>query len=301
MTRKIGKLTFCLLFAVQTVLILNGQEGPEELRRGIDLYKDSNFAVALATFKDVLDNEEERSFHGDAIFWVAKTESALGNYTQAVEDLDHFLESFPENPYFSMGKYERARLLHLQGKHQEALVLLEEFISSYPQSAYVPNAYYWMGEALYALGDLKNAEIMFYTVSLEYPESFRAEAARYRRALLGLKYREEELLKLLNWSHQEHLRSLEEARESERAFAETLENYRQRIRALEEEGYREERIDLQERVHYLEEELQRAQAEIEIQSMTEIRRTQALEVKEEALRLKEYYLDRLIREYEGKQ
>ncbi len=302
MKRKIGNVAICLFF---TLLFAPTLVGQENIRRGIELFKESRFPAALEAFKTVLAEPSLGPFHGDAFFWTAKADAALGRYGEASRNLEHFLKNFPENPYIPEGKYEKGRLLHLQGEHEGAIIVLEEFLSRYPESEYAPNAYYWMGEALFALGDLKNAERMFSTVSLRYPGSFRAEAAGYRLALLGLRYREEELLKLLKWSHEEHLKALEDSQKNEIAYAESLKAYQRKLSALEVRDSDGEVLRLTEKVRSLEEQLRKAVSEPAVApegagGADGDGRVRALEVKEEALRLKEFYLDRLIREYEGK-
>jgi chromosome segregation ATPase len=126
----------------------------------------------------------------------------------------------------------------------------------------VANAYYWSGEALFELGHLSRARTLFQTVVEDYPTSFRVEAARYRISIIELKSREEELLKLLRFSHEESLRALEEFRQREQTYQEALAEYRRRLASLSEDDFRAEIEVLRAQIEELNEELAEQRAAV---------------------------------------
>jgi tetratricopeptide (TPR) repeat protein len=167
----------------------------------------------------------------------------------------------------------------------------------------VPNAYFWIGESLYSLGRLEEAERVFARVLRDYPQSYKVEAASYRLSLLEFKKREEELLRLLKWSHEEFLRTVEEYQRREKAYEQALAAYQQRTggaeqrqaeaRALEE--LKAENTALRGRLQLVE-----TQAAGEAQEKQEKARQladleKALALKAEALALKESLLLRYER------
>ena len=79
------------------------------------------------------------------------------------------------------------------------------------------------------LGRLEEAERAFTAVTQNYPSSVKVEAATYRIALIGLEYRQRELLKLLTWSHEESLRSVEDFRRREKAYESSIALYQKQI------------------------------------------------------------------------
>jgi hypothetical protein len=145
---------------------------------------------------------------------------------------------------------------------------------------------------------------MFSTVVSQYPTSFRVEAAKYRISTIELKYREEELLKLLKWSHEEYLKALEEFKRRETTYEEAITAFQRKIAALTAQDFHGEIIRLTERVRVLEAELNQAKAavqeKIDAPRGNLENRLKAVALKEEALLLKEYYLDKLIKAAEGK-
>jgi hypothetical protein len=60
----------------------------------------------------------------------------------------------------------------------------------------------------------------------DYPQSFKVEAARYRLSLIEFKRREEQLLRLLKWSHEDFLKTVEEFRRRQAAYEQELAAYR---------------------------------------------------------------------------
>jgi glycerophosphoryl diester phosphodiesterase len=145
---------------------------------------------------------------------------------------------------------------------------------------------------------------MFTTVVNRYPTSARVEAARYRIALVSLKYREEELLKLLKWSHEEYLKSLESRENLERTYTEIVASYQRQIAALNTGDLHAEVIRLTEEARVLRAEVAALKAAGTDKIITDgpefEGRMQILAAREEALKLKETYLNQLIEEYERK-
>jgi TolA-binding protein len=300
-----------MAFIIIAIFLLPGVASAQEkggglmlLQQGIEHYKVSDFQNSLIRFRGILSDPAAASYNGDAYFWIAKSNLALGRYEEAEKNLEHFLKTFPDNPFYAEGLYEKGRLLFLQGEFETSLQALQSFISAYPDSPYLANAYYWSGESLFSLGDLSSAERMFTIVVSRFPTSFRVEAARYRISTIELKYREEELLKLLKWSHEEYLKALEEFKKRETTYEEAVTAFQRKIAALTAQDLHGEIVKLTERVRVLEAELN--QAKTTIQEKTSApqenleNRLKAAAIKEEALLLKELYLDKLIKTAEGK-
>jgi hypothetical protein len=63
----------------------------------------------------------------------------------------------------------------------------------------------------------------------KYPQSAKFEASSYRIALIDQKKIENELLKLLKWSHEESLKTVEEYQRRERTYEQAIIAYQKRI------------------------------------------------------------------------
>ncbi|GAB4224460.1 MAG: tetratricopeptide repeat protein [Spirochaetales bacterium] len=301
------------------------------LKEGITAFRLGDYQVALYRFREILTDPKEKDFHGDAYFWIARTYLALSRLEEAAKHLEYFLSRYPDNPYAMEGMYEKGRLLYLQRQYAECIEQLERFLKTYPDSPYGANAYYWIGEASFSLGRLKEAEKIFHFVVTQFPSSFKVEAARYRLDIIQLKYREEELMKLLQWSHEEHLKALEEFQKREADYLETIKTYQRRVALLSSQDYQGEILKLSEQVRALENELAQARRNEETlrveketleKALASLRventgskggiesggvsdaaaiknLLELLQVKQEALSLKEKYLEKLKNEVLG--
>lgn len=281
------------------------------LEEGLDDFRNGSYEQAMVTFRELLSSPDAAPYRADAYFWIGRSALAAGRLDEAAENLEFFLQNYPEHRFASEARYQRGRLLFLQEDYRQSIRALEDFISRHPDSRFLPNAYYWIGESLYALGRFDEAAEVFRTVTSEYPESFRAEAADYRLSVIELGRREESLLQLLRWSHQEYLNAIDEFEQRERTYEEALAEYRERLRRLASGDFRAEIDRLSNRVSELEGEL--AEREREVRDLRQrlsagttpvaappgAREDRLLDAKARALELKEFYLNQLSGPREG--
>jgi hypothetical protein len=152
---------------------------------------------------------------------------------------------------------------------------------------------------------------------VEYPKSAKLEASRYRLSLLEFKKRENELLKLLQWSHEEALKSVEEFRRREKAYEQAIAAYQRKLSSPAEsvagaeaaaalEQLRSENLALKEAIADLEAQLAAVSEGATDTSVEELQqrlndienREKALQIKADALALKERLLQKLSEESE---
>lgn len=233
------------------------------LQEAIAGFQDSQFNDAILKLRDILLDPDYEQYHGDAYFWIAKSYMALMRLADAERNLEFFLLNYPDSPFYPEANYQKGRLLYLQGEYQAAIQVFQTFVEGFPTSPFIANAYYWSGESLYSLGHFDRAKELFERVVRDFPNSFRVEAARYRISLIELRGREEELLKLLRWSHEEYLDAVERFQRRERTYEEAIESYQRRLASLSTDDFRQEIERLSEREEELEEQLAARNATIE--------------------------------------
>lgn len=226
-----------LLFGIGSIF---AQEVPQGLSTGLREYQAGGFEAALVAFQEASVASSGTEYEAYADFWIARSFMALSRYGDASDAFDLFLSSFDSHPYSEEATYQRARLFYLTEEYEAAVQRFDDFQERYPESDFSANSLYWTGESLFALGLLSESRRFFAEITERYPTSFRVEAARYRQDVIDLKQREEELLTLLRWSHEEFLSSLEEFRQKELAYQEALRSYRDRLGSLASEDFREE-------------------------------------------------------------
>ncbi|MFW5684152.1 MAG: tetratricopeptide repeat protein [Spirochaetota bacterium] len=245
-------LIIALLLCIPLALVGAQSDVPVELADGLRAFQAGELERALDEFEAALERDDIPAWRGHALFWAARTQMARGRYAAAADFFDTFLARFDAHPYREESLYQRARLFFIKEEYETAVQRFSAFIDSYPQSAFYPNALYWSGEALFELGRLDEAERLFAEVTDHYPSSFRVDAARYRLDVIELARRENELLRLLQWSHEEYLSALETFQQRERSYQEALRSYRDRLAGLATEDFRAEIAGLNARVEELE-------------------------------------------------
>lgn len=201
--------------------------GQDSLNRGLEAYSRGDWAGAVVSFKRAA--SENGAASGDAGYWLVMAETAMGDYKSALRDADSFLENYPQDKRYGDMLYQKGRILHLSGKYDDSIVVLGTFANSYSGNEYVSSAVYWIGENLYLLGRFDEAEKMYRKVLAEYPLSVKKEASSYKIQLIEQKEREEELLEILRWSHEESLKVIEEYSRRERNYEQALNAYQKKV------------------------------------------------------------------------
>ncbi len=219
---------------------------------GQRLYSQSDFTGARNVFQNILNTPSQSLIHGSSLLWLAKTEMALRSFDQASQALETFLSKYPRHPSYNEALYEKGRLFFYQDEFENSILILDEFLKTQPGPELGSNALFWMGEDSFQLGRWEESQVFFRRVIEFYPSSYKVEASRYRLSMIELKIREEELLRLLKWSHEEILNALDEFRRRERAYQQAIQAYQKRILELESGS------DQSVRIRQLEEELRLA-------------------------------------------
>ena len=285
---------------------------PEALQNGISSYQQGRYTDALRSFRRVITDSSYETYQGDGYFWVGKTYIAMSEYDEAARNLEYFLSTYDESRLRSEGLYQKGRLLYLQRDYEQAIQVLYSFINQYPDDPYLANSYFWIAESLYSLGHFEEAERVYAHVADRFPSSFKVEAARYRLQLIQFKYRENEIVKLLKISHEEYLEAIDEFLQREKAYEQALSEYQKRLAIVLNEDTQSE-LD---RLNATVKEQQVTIARVEDQNRQLLARVsdtaggavpaaetqsriaptdtdrvrQLLEMKAEALELKEFYL-----------
>ncbi len=200
--------------------------------QGIDLFTQRPYDKADPGLRAVIRGSAAQASQPDAPPVLAKSHMAVGDLDEA-ERTPRGTTSQPirQAADYPEALYQKGRLLYMQEQYEPAVQVLQGFLSAYPKSAFVPNAYFWVGESLYALGKLDEALTVYRKVVRDFPSSFKAEAAQYRVSLIELGRREAELAKLLKWSHEDSLKTIEEYQRRERAYEQAIEAYQKRLAA----------------------------------------------------------------------
>ncbi len=223
--RSILSMALCCLLT--TVL---GAESPGAslLAQGQDAYAKGNYLDALTQFQRLVSDPQTRT-RPEPYLWLAKTYFAVLDTKNASQNLDYYLANFPQDPGRAEALYLQARILYSDGDYAHAIQAFGQYLDTSPTGDQVPNSLFWMAESAFALGHYEEAASLYTKIVQGYPSSFKWEASRYRLSVIDLKHREDELLKLLQWSHAESINSEEDFQRRERVYQQSLAAYQKKL------------------------------------------------------------------------
>ena len=232
---------FCfLLLAAVVSTAQNGNQSDYSRRfnNGAQLYEHSRWGEAAMEFRRAQETAANMNDWSQALYWVILSELANTDYGSALRDMDELQRNAPNSNFNRDMLYHRARVYYNQGFFDEALLLFRHYADSVTDANRETAdrraaAFFWMGECLYSMGQFDEAENFYSWVITRYPESPKIEAASYRIDLIRQKKVEAELLALLQWSHEESLRTSEDYQRKIRTYEYTLNTYQRRIAELQ--------------------------------------------------------------------
>jgi len=243
--KKFAFFAFLSIFSIFSVFSqgqpkakLNSSESAN-LKQGADAYKKEDWTSAIFFLRKVV---AVPGFASDEnMFMLIKSEIYAGEYRQAQNDCEKFLEQFAFSPYAEYVKYQNGRLLHLLSRNEDAILSLSDFCHQHSDSELYPLALFWIAESFYDEYNFESARGLYERVVNDYPACEKAPQAQYKLDLIERRAREEKMLYLLKVIGEENLSSREEYERQLRVYA------------LEDEsGVRRSLLDAQARIAELE-------------------------------------------------
>jgi len=228
---------FLLSAGISTAQSNNQVDYLRRIQNGAQLYDLSRWYESAVEFRRAQEIAGNINDWSQALYWVILSELAYSDYGSALRDMDELQRVAPNSSFNRDMLYHRARVYYNQGFFDEALLLFRRFtdvISDDDNEAADRKAaaFFWMGECLYSMSRLDEAESFYSWVITTYPESPKFEASSFRIDLIRQKKIEAELLALLQWSHEESLRTSEDYQRQIRTYEYTINSYQRRIAEL---------------------------------------------------------------------
>lgn len=224
-----NKFFLILLIFINIYIFAQNSNANKIMESGLNNFSNRNYTLALSDFRNIILNSENESLHGTAYYWIARSYMAQNFLDKAENNLDFFIQNFSGNVLYPDAVYQKARLLFRKGKYDNSIQIFYKFIEIYGDHPYLSNSYFWIAESLYSLGHLEEAERIYTMIIREYPNSYKLEASKYKLSLITLKFRENELLKLLKISHEEYLKVLEDFQRREKTYEQSISDYQRRL------------------------------------------------------------------------
>ena len=287
------------------------------MESGLNNFTKGNYTLALGDFREIVLDSNFETLHGTAYYWIARCYMAQNLLDKSENNLDFFIQNYKENKLFPDAVYQKGRLLFRKGDYDSAIQIFYKFIESYSDHPFVSNSYFWIAESLFYLGHLEKSEIIYSMIIREYPNSYKLEASKYKLSLISLKYREIELLKLIKISHEEYLKALEDFQRREKTYEQTISSYQRRLFSATSDDHKvvvsdmteelsrkddslaslnRQILQLNETIKMLKEQLSALASTDEgtpavIVGTGSLKNARLLDVKDSALKLKEFYIN----------
>lgn len=112
-----------------------------------------------------------------------------GNYALALQELEEFLQRYPDSPLADDAQYLRGEVHFSQQQYPEAVEVFDQLVREYPRGDKIGPAYLKKGLALLEMNRTADAVVQLQHVIDTYPESEEARIARDRLRDLGLRER----------------------------------------------------------------------------------------------------------------
>jgi len=242
MTQKIRVFWLFVIILFILPVVITAQESVQEqytrrFQNGTQFYQLTRWQEAAIEFRRAQEISNNVTDWSRALYWVILSQMAYSDFGSALRDMEELERRAPNSTYTRDMVYHRARVYFNQGYFEDALILFNRYNASTADSDRQSAdrraaAFFWMGESLYAMSQFDEAEKFYAWVVGRYPDSPKNEAASYRLDLIKQKKIEAELLALLQWSHEESLRTSEEHQRTIRTYEHTLNMYQRRIAEL---------------------------------------------------------------------
>ncbi len=217
-----------LLAAVGLLAAAASAQTGATLKDGLELYRGGRWRDAIISLRQTAASAGA-DVAAEAQYWIALAELASGDYEASLRDLEDLSAKKNAASFTAEIPYQKGRVLYHLGRYDEAIQMLKTYGDASVDAARKSASAYWIGECLYALGRFTEARAAFSLVVDRYPDSVKYEASYYRVSLIDQKGRETELLKLLKWSHEESLKTVEEYQKRERSYEQAIVAYQKRI------------------------------------------------------------------------
>lgn len=310
-----NKLFIVFFIFINVLAFAQISNGNKIMASGLNNFSSGNYTPALGDFREIILNSNYESLHGTAYYWIARCYMAQNLLDKAENNLDFFIQNFSENKLFPEAVYQKGRLLFRKGNYDSAIQVFYKFIESYSDHPSVSNSYFWIAESLYYLGHLDESIIIYSMIVREYPNSYKLETSKFKLSLITLKYRENELLKLIKISHEEYLKALEDFQRREKTYEQTISSYQRRLLAATSDDHKvvvsemteelstkdnklasmeRQIVQLNQTISNLKEQLENLayEKDVTLTATTDTSKSaRLLDVKDSALKLKEFYIN----------
>jgi soluble lytic murein transglycosylase len=167
------------------VALLDAGHEVDDFQRGLVNYHARSFTPAVAAFTRYL-QQNPANHREDVHLFLAWSYEGLGNVGAAVQELDTFIESHPDEPeLMAQGWWEKARLQARAGQQTAAVASYRRLVELFPNYSEAPAAAWWAANLTERAGDGAGAATLYRRMAAAYPLHNDAPRALFRAGLMA--------------------------------------------------------------------------------------------------------------------
>ncbi len=244
---KLSKTSLFIIFLITFTqqLLFSQDYFHDDYMKGKEAYLNNQYDRALTHFENALSDISPEA-KPVIYYWIGQSHMALGNYSKADNIFNNIINTYPSSPESVNSLYQKGRIFFKNNDYEKTIADMHSFLEISGDNKLNGNAYFWIAESLFFLGHKKDALVLYNKVINDFPESYKFEAANYRSELIRLGEREDELMKLLKWSHEESLKEREAFIRKEKEYKQAVLAYQRKLSVLSDNEINSEVLTLRE-------------------------------------------------------
>ena len=150
------------------------------LEEGKDYYISEDYSLAIAAFKQLVDDFPDSEHADYAQFYIGCSYYNLSSFQTSINEFDKLLENYSDSEFADDAQYYIGYCNEKKlGYYTKAFLEYYELINNYPDSMWADDAQLGMGNCCYANGEYNYAIIEYQKVITEYGDSPLHDLTQY--------------------------------------------------------------------------------------------------------------------------
>jgi len=148
-------------------------------RTGIALFYMNRRIESAAVLENMVRDFPTDSRIPEALYWLGKSYSKLGDGERGVKSFQKIIDRFPESEWVDDALFLTGNIYREAGNMQKAIVYYSRLVREYSDSKFADSAMWWIAWSYYTAGDYQRSQRTLEDLVNRYPRSFLVNQARY--------------------------------------------------------------------------------------------------------------------------
>jgi soluble lytic murein transglycosylase len=148
-------------------------------RTGVSLFYLGKRGDSSAILEKMIREYPSDARTAEALYWLGKTYSKLGEWDRGAKAFQKLLESFPDSEWCDDALFYSGNIFRESGDMHKAIQFYDRLVREHSGSKFADSAIWWKAWWHYTSGDYTQAEQLLQDLVTRYPRSFLVSQARY--------------------------------------------------------------------------------------------------------------------------